>query len=316
METQMTRLLFVLLTASALAGPLTPKDLAGRRIMVLGDSITNSGSYVSMMLYELLRQHPDADFDVVSIGLSSETASCLSEADHPFPRPCIHERLDRALAAVKPDIVIACYGMNDGIYHPPSEERQRAYESGIQKLIDKAKAAGVDHVVLLTPGTFDNVPTARKVRREPPLKGFSYKAPYTDYNQVLANFADWIMSVKQPGVHSIDIHRPMASFVADKRQDDPGYTLARDGIHPQPVGHLVMAQAILAGFGVQSAADLASVTADPLYKQVDAYRQLRSKGWLDYVGYTRGKTVKRDRIDDIEAAAAEQLQAINTLRRK
>ena len=312
----MTRLLLALLAATSLAGPLTPKDLASGRIMFLGDSITNSGTYVSMVAYELLRQHSKLDFDIVSIGLSSETASCLSEPDHPFPRPCVHERLDRALTAVKPHIVVACYGMNDGIYHPPSKERQKAYEDGMQLLIDKCKAADVAHVVLLTPGTFDNVPTAKKVRREPPSKGFSYKAPFTDYNDVLANFADWVMSVQQPGVHSIDIHRPMAKFVADKRQENPKYTLAGDGIHPQPVGHHVMAKAILAGFGITSDAEIAALTADPLYKQVDAYRRARSKGWLDYVGYTRGKTVKRDRIDDIEEAADRQMQSINLQRCK
>ncbi|MFT5130798.1 MAG: lysophospholipase L1-like esterase [Rhodothermales bacterium] len=316
----MKYLILLFLTLSTLAAPLTPKDLAGKRILFLGDSITAAGSYVSMTLYELLRQNPEADFDVVCIGLGSETASCLSEADHPFPRPCIHERLERALAAVKPDVVFACYGMNDGIYHPPSADRQVAYEDGIQMLIDKAKAAGVEHIVLLTPGTFDPVPVASKVRREPPEKGYSYKFPFADYNDVLANFAKWILAVEQPGVHSVDLHQPMADFVATQRKANPGYTLARDGIHPQAIGHLVMAQSILAALGVQPEADrdaaLARTHADPLYTLVDRYRKARSKAWLSYVGYTRGKTVKTDSIDAAEATARTQMQAINALRRR
>ena len=317
----MKPILLLFLAITGLTAPLSPADLAGKRIVFLGDSITAAGSYVSMTLYELLRQNPQADFDVISIGLSSETASCLSEPDHPFPRPCIRERLDRALAALKPDIVFACYGMNDGIYHPPSAERQTAYEKGVQSLIAKAKAAGVQQVFMLTPGTFDSVPVAKRVRREPPPKGYSYKTPFADYNDVLANYAKWIMTLNsQPGVHGIDLHQPMADFVAKRRQADPGYTLARDGIHPHAIGHLVMSQAILSGLGLQPRDDretvLARMTKDPLYKLVDNYRRARSKGWLSYVGYTRGKSVKSDSIDATEAAASSQMQAINAMRRK
>jgi hypothetical protein len=37
---------------------------------------------------------------------------------------------------------------------------------------------------------------------------------------------------------------------------------------------------------------------------------------IEYVGYTRGKTVTRDRIDDIEAQAAEMLAEIDRLRKE
>ena len=50
----------------------------------------------------------------------------MSEEGHAggkFPRPDLHERLDRALPKTKPDLVFACYGMNDGIYLPLDEAR-------------------------------------------------------------------------------------------------------------------------------------------------------------------------------------------------
>src|SRR5205823_282816 len=81
----------------------------------------------------------------------------LSEPDHPFPRPDVHERLERVLAKTKPDIVVAAYGMNDGIYYPFSKFRFVAYQQGINKLIDKVKAAGAK-LVLLTPSMFDPLP--------------------------------------------------------------------------------------------------------------------------------------------------------------
>ena len=80
------------------------------RVMFLGDSITHGGGYISMIEYFLHKKYPEKAFDMIGIGLSSETASGLSEKTHPFPRPCIHERLDRALAKVKPDVVVACVG--------------------------------------------------------------------------------------------------------------------------------------------------------------------------------------------------------------
>ena len=119
--------------------------------MFLGDSITAAGQYVSLIECELQRRYPRETFDIISIGISSETTSALTEKTHgSFPRPCVHERLQRALDKVKPDIVVACYGMNDGIYHPQSDERMQAYQQGINKLIADSRAAGAT-VVLLTP---------------------------------------------------------------------------------------------------------------------------------------------------------------------
>ena len=54
------------------------------------------------------------------------------------------------LAAFKPTLVLACYGMNDGIYLPPDEARIKAYQDGILKL----KAAVEKHgarIVFITP---------------------------------------------------------------------------------------------------------------------------------------------------------------------
>ena len=94
---------------------------------------------------------------MVGIGLSSETCSGLSEPDHPFPRPDVHERLDRALAKVRPDVVVACYGMNDGIYYPFGEDRFKAYQNGVNRLIEKVHATGAK-LILLAPPPFDPVP--------------------------------------------------------------------------------------------------------------------------------------------------------------
>src|SRR5262245_44942679 len=98
--------LVLTLSVCALGGTATgasktrPPAFAGKRVLWLGDSITQQGDYVTFVAYYLDRMFPGARFDFISIGLASETTSCLSEKAHPFPRPCVHERLQRALELV------------------------------------------------------------------------------------------------------------------------------------------------------------------------------------------------------------------------
>ena len=89
--------------SSALAGPLPAQDaesLTGKRVVFLGDSITQAGGYVAFTTYYLEKLYPKKDFDILGLGLASETLSGLSEDGHAggkFPRPCLFERFGRLL---------------------------------------------------------------------------------------------------------------------------------------------------------------------------------------------------------------------------
>ncbi len=111
--TQIDRPLIPVIFLSPLSAAEDAFPLKARRILFLGDSITHAGEFVNMIEMQLRLQSVDPMPELVNAGLPSETCSGLSEPDHPFPRPDVHERLDRALAAVKPVVVVACYGMND-----------------------------------------------------------------------------------------------------------------------------------------------------------------------------------------------------------
>ena len=279
----------VLLPLALWAGPPAAGSvpLAGQRVLWLGDSITQAGDYVTFTEYYLEQAHPSEQFDIVSIGLSSETVSGLSEKTHPFPRPWVHDRLPRALELVKPGLVIACYGMNDGIYHPPGAERLKAFQDGVRRLIQACHAAGT-RVILLTPPPFERGPGRTLLPKDAP--DFSYRTPYEGYDDVLAEFARWELTLSAAEAQVVDLHAPMNERLAQWRQTVAGFSFAKDGIHPNTAGHLLMAQIILRGLGAPGAdaadleQELARVQADPVYALIKKRREARSTAWLAYVG--------------------------------
>ena len=142
-----SRMIAVLACALILVGCATsrPAPPGAKRILFLGDSITYAGQYIEFIEAALIEKHPERIYEIINCGLPSETASGLSEPGHAggqFPRPDVHERVDRVLAKVKPDLVVICYGMNDGVYMPLAEDRFAAFRNGMSKLHDKAVAAG------------------------------------------------------------------------------------------------------------------------------------------------------------------------------
>ena len=285
----------------ALALPLFAQNIdsiAGKKTVFLGDSITQDGRYVTFTAYYLDRLYPQKNFDIYGLGLSSETLSGLSETNHAggaFPRPCLFERLGRLLEAVKPEVVIACYGMNDGIYQPLDPERFMAFKRGVTNLIEQCKAAGVKEIFLVTPPIFDYPPNA----------------PGFNYDSVLTEYAAWEMTLKISGVQVIDLHTAMRKARATRAG-----VFSKDRIHPGDEGHLLMAKTILAGLNVQVPDEsLATIQADPLYKHVDVLRRHRSTRWLNHVGYTRGKTITPQPLGDTETEAAKLQQTIDALRR-
>ncbi len=275
------------------------EKLAGKKIVFLGDSITQGGGYISFASYYLNRLYPRKNFDIYPLGLSSETLSGLSETNHAggkFPRPCLFERLGRLLERTKPDVVFACYGINDGIYQPLDDGRFTAFKNGVNKLIAQCQAAGVKNILLITPPIYDATT---------PPGGFNYDGVMTAY-------AAWELTLKMPGVQVIDLHTAMR-----KARDARTEVFSRDHIHPGDEGHLLMARTILAALGAQVPEEqLAIIQADPLFKQADVLRRHRSTHWMQHIGYTREKTVTPQPLGDTEAESAILQEKMDELRRQ
>lgn len=277
----------VALVASAVVRAGAAAPLAGERVLWLGDSITQAGGYVTFTEYYLEKQFPAERFDIVSVGRASETVSGLSEKTHPGPRPWLFERLPRAIELTAPRVVVACYGMNDGIYHPASESRLQAFQDGVRRLLLECEHVGA-RVILLTPPPFDRI--GAKVLLPATAPDFSYRQPFEAYDKVLGDFARWEMTLPTEDATVIDLHGPIDAYLEQRRRTEPKFTFVRDGIHPNDLGHLLMAHIVLRGLGVTVPADdhleqeLKDIQADPLYALIKQQREMRSSAWLAFVG--------------------------------
>lgn len=298
----MFRSALALLVGVALAGPALADGVdavAGKRVVFLGDSNTQAGGYVSLVDHYLQKLHPDKAFDILGLGLASETLSGLSEDGHAggkFPRPCLFERLGRVLEKAKPEVVFACYGINDGIYLPSDKDRTAAFQKGVSKLVEQCQKAGVKQMFLVTPPIYD----------------FTSKAGEFNYDTVMAEYAKWLTELKTPGVTVIDLHSAMR-----KARDASKQPFARDKVHYGDDGHLLVAKTVLTALGVKVPDDgVAAVKADPLFKLVDQKRAMRSAAWMKHVGYTREKTFEPQPLGTTEADAAKIQEKIDALRRK
>jgi hypothetical protein len=230
------------------AADSTPKH--GDTILFVGDSITQAGGYVADVEAYILACRPNDYFRVVNVGKSSETVSGTSEPDHHPPRPCIHDRFARDVAAFNPNIVVACYGMNDGNYFPWVEERFEKYKAGMTRFIDRVfKETPARALVLLTPPPFDS-----KRAPSPPTDGksFGYKHPSPHYDAVLRKYSDWLLTLKSDRIDVVDVHREMLLEKKIRTQGrDTGFTFSPDAVHPDRSGHWMMAQTLLLHWSIR-----------------------------------------------------------------
>lgn len=254
-----------------------PQDI--KRILFLGNSITYSGQYVSYIDTYFTLKYPDRDFEIINVGLPSETVSGLSEpghADGKFPRPDLHERLERVLLHTKPDLVFSCYGMNDGIYLPFDEGRFQKYKEGINCLNEEVIKNGTP-IIHITPPIYDG------------RKGEAYA-------NVLDIYSDWIISKRYTdGWKVIDIHWPMKKYLEDKRLSDDDFFLAKDGVHPNDTGHWIMAKQLLLYLGevdVSKVNGIEEVVSQfnhgaEIWKLVEESQKIMKDAWLTSIGHQR-----------------------------
>ena len=250
-----------------------------QKILFLGNSITYSGEYISFIETYLTIKYPERRIVYINVGLPSETVSGLSEPNHAqgkFPRPDLKERLHRILAMVKPDLVFANYGINDGIYLPYDDDRFQKFKNGILWMHNEVVKTGAD-IIHLTPPVYD---------------GSNAEA----YDNVMDIYSDWLISRKY--THDwkiIDVHSYMKQKLQEQRVQNPKFTFAPDGVHPNRNGHWVMAQQVLLNLGENNAADFKTIeeaiasfeNGKQVMELIEKRQTITKDAWLSAIGHKR-----------------------------
>lgn len=273
-----------------------PKDT--QRIVFLGNSITYGGTFVTYIDAYFTLAYPDRKLEIINIGLPSETVSGLSEAGHAdgkFPRPDLRERLQRVLVSLNPELVIANYGMNDGIYLPFDEGRFEAFKAGMDWMHLAIENSGAE-LIHITPPVFDE-------KKDPA------------YANVLDLYSDWLVSRRYTqNWKVIDLHFPMKIELENQRILNPEFTFAKDGVHPDELGHFLMAKSILLGLGekVNDAKTIEELLVPfpngmGVLSLIEQRQEILKLAWLSQTGHQRPGIPQGLSIEEAE----EKVKMIN-----
>ncbi len=166
--------------------------------------------------------------------------------------------------------------MNDGIYLPLDSGRFQKFKEGIIWLHRKMDSTCIP-IVHLTPPIFDE------------QKG-------KEYAHVLDTYSDWLKSKRQSDNWEIaDIHWPMKKFQENKRLTDTTFALAIDGVHPNEMGHWIMAQQLLLFIGKNEITHYTDANSafsnfengDKILKLVEERQSIMKDAWLTLTGHKR-----------------------------
>lgn len=245
------------------------------KIAILGDSIPYSGQWPALVEAALRQAPAYRHAEIVSMALPSETVSGLSEPGHAggaFPRPCLHDRLDSILSKYAPTLVIACYGMNDGMMQPFSESGFQAYQQGMERLKKRVEDSGAQFIAITPPPYMADTPEKDAAR----------------YNQVLDTYAAWLASRKKDGWKVVDMRPELGRQIREAKKRNPRFIYAGDGVHPGQEGHFMIARAIWPPL-----ASILRVPARVRFPERDEFRKalerhnLYKLAWLTETGHRR-----------------------------
>jgi len=214
-----------------------------QRIGCIGDSVTYAGKngYVELMQSFYDTKYPTYNLKFINLGLNSETITGLTEKNHPGPRPFLFNRLEKILDENNLDIIFFCYGINCGIYNPPSELVFEKYKEGIHTYLEEANKRNLQ-VVMLTPPPLASLEEGKhqlKNKEEHNIVSYSWENPYPKYDsEVVQKFRKIVLEMKHPSIISkIDIHTALTQNVEKAYGKDP--------IHPNRFGHQLIADTIV-----------------------------------------------------------------------
>ncbi|HEY3333062.1 MAG TPA: GDSL-type esterase/lipase family protein [Capsulimonadaceae bacterium] len=222
----------------------------GDRVVFYGDSITEQRLYTRYIQQYVYCRYPELKVHFYNAGWSGDTAGGALN------------RLERDVLVLKPTIVTLFFGMNDGGYTTLRDDIVANYTKNLDGIITALQAKGV-RVIVYTPGCVD-------YDRREPLRA-------ANYNDTLAALGKAAITLAQKyNCSYVDVHHGMLTYQAAQKAKSASYTMIPDSVHPDPNGHLVMANEMLKAFAVEPMPQLGTVNV--LTKQVTGSAKLISGG--------------------------------------
>lgn len=258
MRTFVVVLLFSLLFGGrARAFVLRPEE----NIIFLGDTVTARGQFTVYVEAYLRTRFPTNTCHILNAARNGERVSSPSGALTPANPPPVYGLFSKNIVALQPTIVVTCFGMDDGLYAPPSTEYFARFVLGYAGLVDLIQNQTRARLVVMTPPNFDPVQPVNGPDRRP-WETYGRQRPYTHYDQVLQTYSDYLIQAYKARAMIVDVHSRMKRHLALRRQSDPSFRLQDDGIDPNPTGQMIMALALLEAW--QSPAYLDRIDINPL----------------------------------------------------
>ena len=215
----------------------------GDTVVVYGDSITEQNFYNQYVeLYTATRfPHMRVHFYDAGVGGDRVTGGSGGPID---------QRLERDVFSEKPTVVTIMLGMNDGEYRATTPQIENTYVQGYEHILDSIhEHAPSARITLIGPSPYDDVTAA------PMFPG--------GYNAVMQHFAEIDKGLAQKyGGAFVDFNPPVVEVLEKAEKLDPRVAklLVPDRVHPDPLAHWVMAEALLKGW--HAPALVSSVTID------------------------------------------------------
>jgi hypothetical protein len=134
------------------------------------------------------------------------------------------------------------------------------------------------------------------------------------YGAVLDRYSDWLLGQRKAAKWEvIDVHFPMKSYLEERRKTEPDFAYAKDGVHPDELGHWIMAKQILLQLGEKKVKDAENIlTALPnepkskeILKLIGEQQTLMKDAWLTATRHLRPEMKKGLPLDEAKKKAAE-----------
>jgi lysophospholipase L1-like esterase len=230
-------------------------------VVMYGDSITEQNYYNQWVELYTVTRFPKMRVHFFGAGVGGDRVTGGGGGS-------IDVRLERDVFAEKPTVVSIMLGMNDGSYRAPNPEIETTYTNGYEHILDSIREhAPAARVTLLGPSPYDDVTAP-----------FGFPGGYNASMVALAEI-DRQLAQKHDATF-VNLNPPVVAALEKAQALDPlvAKLLIPDRVHPDPLAHWVMAEALLKGWNAPTL--VSSVTIDAKVGHVLSAENATVSDWL------------------------------------